>query len=284
MRASSVQYPDRLREGEDTQEDVTASKGKPAQYMNQSVFSMIAAAGSKVDFHARFDEDSSDSDEEHDPSKPSQHVESSDTTMPPAGEIDEIQNERVKRARSEKTKGKPADSGGLRALPMLNLRTIKEKNYMSQSTILPSQTESPTDEFSPKGVTPRDAPVMGKMLEAQAELSPSTLLSETQKEVRAEADEGNTEGSPTNLVVRLKEIFEFEKTEEVISGASICIRASSVLANDGGRVSMLAPTKRFTPRLHVHYTESYLLLRISTQEIRKRTHVNFLKKQRLKDI
>lgn len=50
--------------GNDEHEDVTAAKGMPAQQMNQSVFSMIAAAGSKVDFNARFEDGSSDSEEE----------------------------------------------------------------------------------------------------------------------------------------------------------------------------------------------------------------------------
>ena len=65
QRGSSVQYPERLKVGEDVHEDVTAAKGMPAQQMNQSVFSMIAAAGSKVDFNARFEDESSDSEYEN---------------------------------------------------------------------------------------------------------------------------------------------------------------------------------------------------------------------------
>lgn len=64
QRSSSLQYPERLKVGNDEHEDVTAAKGMPAQQMNQSVFSMIAAAGSKVDFNARFEDGSSDSEEE----------------------------------------------------------------------------------------------------------------------------------------------------------------------------------------------------------------------------
>lgn len=68
QRSSSLQYPERLKVGNDEHEDVTAAKGMPAQQMNQSVFSMIAAAGSKVDFNARFEDGSSESEEETDPS------------------------------------------------------------------------------------------------------------------------------------------------------------------------------------------------------------------------
>ncbi|KAK5258316.1 Sterol 3-beta-glucosyltransferase, partial [Exophiala xenobiotica] len=65
-RLPSSHIPSRLSLGADAQDDVTApSRGRnaPAQYMNQSIFSMIAAAGSRTDFNARFDE-SSDSEEE----------------------------------------------------------------------------------------------------------------------------------------------------------------------------------------------------------------------------
>lgn len=66
QRSSSLQYPERLQVGNDEHEDVTAAKGMRAQQMNQSVFSMIAAAGSKVDFNARFEDGSSESEEETD--------------------------------------------------------------------------------------------------------------------------------------------------------------------------------------------------------------------------
>jgi len=66
-RLPSAHIPERLRDGDDAQEDVTAPvKGAhgPPQYMNQSVFSMIAAAGSRTDFNARFDESSDSEDEQ----------------------------------------------------------------------------------------------------------------------------------------------------------------------------------------------------------------------------
>jgi sterol 3beta-glucosyltransferase len=64
-RLPSSRIPDRFKDDDDIQEDVAApprdAKGRDVQYMNQSIFSMIAAAGSRSDFHSRFD-DSSDSD------------------------------------------------------------------------------------------------------------------------------------------------------------------------------------------------------------------------------
>lgn len=61
--------PDRLKDNHDAQVDFTAPPGGSGsreghlQYMQQSIFGMIAAVGSRSDFHARFDE-SSDSDGE----------------------------------------------------------------------------------------------------------------------------------------------------------------------------------------------------------------------------
>ena len=207
LRTSSVQYPDRLKEGDDVNEDVTAPKGQSGQYMNQSVFSMIAAAGSKVDFHARFEGESSDSEDDDQAS-----------SKPPIFEeqLERRRDDTATRSRSKRQQEKSVEGRGLRHLPKLNLKTIKEKNYMSQSVWLPSE-KVPSDVESPKGVTPRDAPVMGKMLEAQATLSPTTQLSDIEKHL---SEDDKDVGSPTSLRTRLMEIFGFESPEEVISGMS----------------------------------------------------------------
>ena len=206
---TSVQYPERLKEGDDVQEDVTAAKGQRAQYVNQSVFSLIAAAGSKVDFHARFDEDSSGSEDEPDqsaiirthaapvPSNRSHHDRHQGVIVgDDESRLDESTRER----------------GTRRSLPKLNLRTIREKNYMSQSG-LPQLSGQISSTENAKGFTPRDAPVMSKMLEAQAQLDSSTIGSGTVKDVT----ESTTQG-PTTLVTRLMEIFGFDTPEEVIAG------------------------------------------------------------------
>ncbi len=217
-RHSSLQYPASLMDDGDAQEDVTATKGKPAQYMNQSVFSMIAAAGSKVDFNARFDDESSDSEEEDE----AQHrVEKHASDMPPQEYADQHREETVTRAKSAKHHAKPLEHSILRSLPKLTSRTKKEKNYMSQSTMLPVNENSSTLR-SPKGTTPRDAPVMSRMLEAEARMSSSTILLKENDRVDTseEIDGGENLASGSSLVTRLKEIFGFEKPEEVISGAS----------------------------------------------------------------
>ena len=220
LRASSVQYPARLKEGEDAQEDVTATKGEPAQHLNQSVFSMIAAAGSKVDFNARFeDEESSDSDDEiqasaspGDGEEPSNHPR---TQI----QVDPQRDGNHLRTEPSRPQGQSAEPRSLPSLPKLDLRTTKEKKYMSQSLRLPS-SEVLSQRDSPVGVTPRDAPVMSMMLEARAELTPSTPLLDTKNAGVVDVDQDLPIGkeAPTSLGTRLMEIFGFERPEEVVSG------------------------------------------------------------------
>ena len=177
LRASSIQYPARLKEGEDAHEDVTATKGEPAQHMNQSIFSMIAAAGSKVDFNARFEEE----EEEGESESGGSDDETEDLVLPgdvvdhsnhpkSQRQLDEQHADNLPSAKPGRSLGKLTEHKSLRSLPKLDLHTIEEKRYMSQSLRLPSNEMSNLHK-GPTGVTPRDAPVMSMMLEAQAELN-----------------------------------------------------------------------------------------------------------------
>lgn len=235
QRLPSVKYPERLQPGEDAQDDVTAPKGVLPQYMNQSVFGMIAAAGSKSDFHARFDDDSSGSDDEPDISrlpgadnshfgKPSElSAAEQRTTEQYAKENDAEENsgDPTRRWVVGKDGKKRPESRLRKSLPRLNLRTVKEKNYMSESTILLSpDADSAARPFNV--ATPRDAPVMSRMLEAQAQMNSAVASLEKGLEVEEISRMSKTKGTKSegkiSLVTRLMEIFGFEKPEEVISG------------------------------------------------------------------
>lgn len=207
-----MQYPERLkfRDGEDVHEDVTASKGQPPQHLNQSVFSMIAAAGSKVDFHARFEEASSDSEEGEELSgEDKDHGNSF-----PRGYEDEKVDTLSAAQRPEHRCGEfSADRAG-RSLPKSNLRTIQEKSYLSETSQLsPEELMSPVS--SPSSMTPRNAPVMSMMLHAQAQLVSSNMGTQPREE---ESSIPGGTAEPSSLATRLKEIFGFEEPEEVISG------------------------------------------------------------------
>lgn len=235
QRLPSVHYPERLQPGEDVQDDVTAPKGTLPQYMNQSVFGMIAAAGSKSDFHARFDDDSSGSDDE---TEVPRFLRADDgTSTKPSGRSTAEQQAESQRAEDEYAEAQPGyptkrwvigkdgqkrpESRLRRSIPRLNLRTIKEKNYMSESTILPSpDAESPPRR--PNVATPRDAPVMSRMLEAQAQVDSAVTGLEKGMDVgempKMSKSKGLRAEGKISLATRLKEIFGFEKPEEVVSG------------------------------------------------------------------
>lgn len=88
---------------------------------------------------------------------------------------------------------------------------------MSQSS-LPLSSERSASTESQRGVTPRDAPVMSRMLEAEAQLGTSTELTVSEKESSQELKNVQLGASKSSLVIRLKEIFGFVTAEEVISG------------------------------------------------------------------
>lgn len=256
-----VQYPERLKEGDDVQDDVTAAKGQPAQYVNQSVFSLIAAAGSKVDFHARFDEDSSGSDEDPDPDATIRNHAASALSVDTTHDQHQTGTDEAAQNRLEQS---TLEHGPRRSVPKLNLWTIKEKNYMSQSSLPLSSCQTPSAETS-KGFTPRDAPVMGKMLEAQAQLCSSTDLSGREQDVPESPIEAGHGQGRTTLVTRLMEIFGFETPEEVIAGqSSIAFVMLFACADCLTRIPLLASAKRSAPGLPIHYPTSSLFLRLFT--------------------
>jgi len=225
QRFPSVHYPERLQPGEDVQDDVTAPKGTLPQHMNQSVFGMIAAAGSKSDFHARFDDDSSGSDDEMEGPRflrAGEGTPAKDSELPAVEQQAEAQTGHPTKRWVIGKDGKRRPASRLRRyIPRLNLRTIKEKNYMSESTILPS----PDAECPPRRpyvATPRDAPVMSRMLEAQAQMDSAVTGLEKDVDLEEMSEMSKFKGLKTegkiSLVTRLMEIFGFEKPEEVISG------------------------------------------------------------------
>ena len=219
VRASSVQYPARLKEGEDAQEDVTATKGEPAQHMNQSIFSMIAAAGSKVDFNARLDEEeeSSDSDDDDPHSAFQGDVKEQSNHSRPQTQLDGQHEDNLPREKPRRPLGESAEHRGLRSLPKLDLRTIEEKSYMSQSLRLPS-SEVLNQHPGSIDITPRDAPVMSRMLESHAELIPSTPPLEIGNTGAQDTHVTIDKDAPINLATRLMGIFGFKRPEEVLSG------------------------------------------------------------------
>jgi sterol 3beta-glucosyltransferase len=204
----TVELPERFRDGDDVDEDCTAMHGANA-YMNQSVFGMIAAAGSQVDFNARFDGQSSDED---------------DDSGEPSSQSSELQ---VDKPRRGKTSPKPEQYHRRKFSENRLLRSLSGLGSKSKTKSSPKRsgpsTPEPSSEFkTPEVQEPRipfnHAPVMSRMLEARAELSmrPSFDLQRTLDGAPSMDDSG--EGASSSLAKRLQEIFQFEKAEDVIEG------------------------------------------------------------------
>lgn len=233
-RPCPFELPDRFRhetQHAEHEEDISALPrgGGVMMDMNQSIFGLIAAAGTRGSFGDRFDGHSSDEDGE-----------SEDTTLD--GQVKEKQTADVNKttvlAKHGKSKGdghKRKLSGGrlLQSLP--NLAKLKPKSKKtsqpkdSQISEEVEQTEDPP--LTPGGEHPaievthideRPAPVMSRILEAQAEmaarpsfdlqrLSTGTTIYDEPAGLDSDADEGL---SP--LAKRLAQIFQFDQPEAVI--------------------------------------------------------------------
>jgi len=243
----TMEIPDRFRDGDDAEEDCTALHGTKS-YLNQSVFGMIAAAQSQVDFNARFD--ASSSDEEDESGEPSSQSDS----------LANFQPEEARTTEPEKQRRKLSENKLLRSIPGLGSKS-KSKS--------PPKSDSPSRGGPPKHSTPEKqvprkhshAPVMSRMLEAKAELSmrPSFDMPRFSEDNIQTEDAG--ERGASTLARKLKEIFQFEEAEDVIEGPLFYSYEKFTHA-DMIRIPLLAIEERSTARVYVHHEQTYLLLRI----------------------
>ena len=210
-----MDLPEHFKDGDDAHEDVTAPKGKnAAQYMHQSIFSMITAAGGgpQVNYQSRFDEDPSEGEEDAEhaghEAQTSDGAQENQTSSPSASSS---------RRRSRL----------FRSIPRLHkIRRPKDSREpstdpMSSSQILPPrkqwQEHSEDEEDAAKGSN--EAPILSRMLTARAELEeahPESPLNKSR--FKSEVDVGaHSVTSSVSLAQRLKEIFDFDEPEEVIT-------------------------------------------------------------------
>ena len=216
-RLPSSHIPSRLRLGDDAQDDVTAparGKNAPAPNMNQSIFSMIAAAGSRTDFNARFDE-SSDSEDDI-----------------PEEEQEQIPGDTIPSTVAPETKGKdvlkkhgksPGDSKLKRlsthrlvqSLPRLSGRSTKSKEKDR-----PRQEPSPVSDVTSESSrsNPRDAPVLSRLITAEAAFQDAEEDEQAPDSPKATKWRSRGDSTPqTLLATRLMEIFGFESPETVVA-------------------------------------------------------------------
>ncbi|KAL2706204.1 hypothetical protein AAEP93_001454 [Penicillium crustosum] len=221
-RPFSDRVPDRFKDGDDAQFDFTApprgmgSRDGNVHYMQQSLFSMIAAVGSKSDFHARFDE-SSDSDgemEEHPRLEQTSGKLASRTPVPP---LDSRQpsnvsesNTLVLEERGRRHQRTKSDNKLLLRLPRLDSEGGANESSNQPDSMLKAPPLRRT-----RSATPRAAPVLSRMVEAQShfDLTPATpyLPSNPNKVM-----EDQPESSASALSTRLMKMFGFAKPEKVL--------------------------------------------------------------------
>ncbi|OAQ75685.1 UDP-glucose:sterol glycosyltransferase [Purpureocillium lilacinum] len=214
----AVELPEPLK-GDDSEDEVSpndaaSTRGGPMSInMNQSIFGLIAAAGSRVDFNERFDDASSD---DEDSQQPGRREDLSQTVILQPSASDPT-DKAAKRGHKKRLSGHRL----LKSFATLPKRKLKSKRESSRLSA-PAPGSDEQSESSEPSQTPaitldkddtRLAPVMSRMLQARAEMSsrPSFDIE------RRSSDLGRDDGDEASqLARRLMEIFEFDKPEEVI--------------------------------------------------------------------
>lgn len=213
---ATMDIPARLQVADDADDDCTAPAGS-SPYMNQSLFGMIAAAGSRVDFNARFDGQSSDEEEVEDTADGVPHAPVASTTTLPTGVAGRLR--------------RISESTILRSMPR---RTGRSKSRSATREMDPAVAGASTAESAVETATePVDAtslldvtlplermdttPVMERMLEAQAELTGRPSF-ETPPSPEAPSPVAQIKSEAISLAQRLAEIFGFETPEDVVAG------------------------------------------------------------------
>ncbi|XHF97473.1 Sterol 3-beta-glucosyltransferase [Aspergillus wentii] len=212
--------PERLKDDhDDDQVDFSAPPGGVGprdghfQYMQQSIFSMIAAVGSRSDFHARFDE-SSESDGETEDNTQRESSKGGKGSARAEKKLESSSEERGRRHHRT-----ISDHKFLRPLPKFGFKNGQGAKSTIQTR--PSANDEllqATPSRRPRSLTPRAAPVLSRMVEARAQFdtketpkedsSPSTEEESTDKESQQE--------SAPALSTRLMEMFGFDKPEKVL--------------------------------------------------------------------
>lgn len=225
-RRVSLDIPERFRDGDDAQEDVTAPKRKDAMSMNQSLFSMIARAGqqSQSDLHAMQDIDSGDSDDGRKPTDGPYHGLDGAARLSRISTSKDFHNSSDGtgdgRRSMDKHRRALSEHKLLRPFPKLHGSGRRESHTeprrsdaMSSSQLLARPPESEPIRHSQGDHSSK----------GQAQTPTDELRAENRgagdKTSRSAGTAGVAKGTaPATLAKRLHQIFEFESLEEVISG------------------------------------------------------------------
>ncbi|TKA61653.1 hypothetical protein B0A49_10580, partial [Cryomyces minteri] len=218
-RRMSMEIPDRLKDGDDAEDDVTAPKKKGGINMNKSIFGMIIEAGkSKTEVHRRFDDGPSESEGDA-----GEDQDSTARKTPSSIAVTSTEEENLLRKAGSQKKG--SDHKPFKSLPRLHLHTHWGKRQapvtdpMSASQILPPKP-------SRSSTNPKHVGTLG--YKDSIENEESVAQAGEQPEFRNLELATHEDGSDSALVVpraktsiglsdTLMEIFQFDELEEVVS-------------------------------------------------------------------
>lgn len=224
-RVASMELPERLKDGDDDEEDVLKPKADgAARFMNQSVLEMISRAGSNIDLQARIDESSSEDESEVEPERiqrlsPQPSFSTSELSKRPD----------PKHARTS------SKSKLFRSIDKLRIRSSRAsqsisatEDPMSSSQILaPPSSEEPTPEPTPDPIS-TDAPILSRKLLAEADIEDSEeeAVSATQQHPAVTT---SPKKAPLSLERKLMELFGFEQLETIIAEYKCWLLQSVIL-------------------------------------------------------
>lgn len=228
-RPPTMDYPEQLKrkDGDEEQEEdvlpMGLSQANRPFSMNQSIFGLIAAAGSKVDFQDRFEGHSSD-DEGADHSDDDDGDQTNVKAADPMAQTTILRKADVPGADRKSHRRKFSDGKLMKSVPILSRLSSKSRPKKGgKKPVSQIQEESEPDSpavdvlpLSPENQENLAAPVMSRMLEARAEASARPSFDMGRISIDKARD--STETGPSKLSQRLQKIFEFDHPENIVSG------------------------------------------------------------------
>lgn len=232
QRLLSDRFPERFKDGDDAQVDYTAppqnmrSRDGHMHYMQQSLFSVLAAVGSRSDFRGRFD-DSSDSDGEAEEGYTNTALQSGSsregssdrrrtsgkTHTAPRDEADE----RGRRHQRTKSENKP-----LRRIPGVGSQDKQDEPLAASGATLKIPIRRT------RSATPRAAPILARMVQAQNRFDTAAKPEHPPSRPDSPSHD-RAESSSSALSTRLMEMFGFESPEKVLVEYACALLQSMLL-------------------------------------------------------
>lgn len=210
--------PERFKDGDDAQLDYTApprgvgSRDGNVHYMQQSLFSLIAAVGSRSDFRTRFDE-SSDSDgesEQHKLEKPQARLpgrSDAEDQLQASGEMNPKESHGT-HERGRRHRRTVSDNKLVRKLPGIVSADNEDESTPTASNFIVKLRRT-------RSVTPRAAPILTQMVQAQNRYESASATEHSSCKPHT-PDQDQPQSSASALSTRLMEMFGFDKPEKVL--------------------------------------------------------------------